>query len=123
MSTDAPMIRDPAERITSALVTALARRYEGGLPPITVPSDDYAARFTAVCDAVVQVLWPERYHTDPADEEWHTSTPARAIAGIMLAAAGITPELGHHHVPRPDPDDDWAERPENLRIDSPVDPF
>jgi hypothetical protein len=94
------MIRDPADRITPALADALARRYSGGLPPIA--ASDYDERFTAVCDAVIQVLWPEKYGTGPADPDWHTSAPARAIASVMLAAAGLTdqadgPEEGNGH--------------------------
>jgi hypothetical protein len=96
----ARQIADPADMLTPELADEIARRYRGEVVPIACPPDDYAERFAAVCDAVIQVLWAEQYETDTTDPGWHTSDPARAVAGVMLAAAGITPDAAPAEVTR-----------------------
>lgn len=77
-------------------ITALEDRYlqnvihEVTQPPGTVDidSDEYAEIYGNLCDAVIQLLWPTAFHTDPDDEEFHTSAEARRIANVLIVAAG-----------------------------------
>ena len=104
-------ITDPADRLGWAgdgsgkdFVTALEKRYTAGFtpvgvtpdsggftPPAVTQIDNFAWRYAAVCVLVVQLLWPERYVAKPDDPFLHTSDPAREIARLIFAAAGIEP--------------------------------
>jgi hypothetical protein len=83
------MITDPADRMTADFIAALESRY-ADVTPVYLGVEDFAARYARACDAVVQMLWPEKYGTNPADPLGHTSDPARAIARVMFAAVGLT---------------------------------
>lgn len=96
-------ITDPALVLTPGLLDALEQRYAGATEPIVLRWDDYAARYAAVCDAVVQVLWPGQYRTGPGDPGWHDSDPARMIAHIVLTAAGIMCEPDPRNAEQPPP--------------------
>lgn len=82
--------------LTDDDITALEDRYlNSGVHEVTVPpgdldidSEEYAEVYTNLCDAVVQLLWADRYGTDPSDPEFHTSGPARRVANILIVAAG-----------------------------------
>jgi len=86
---------DPADRLTPEFLAALRDRYAGAAPPLVLDSGDGAAeRYAAVCDLVVQLLWPEAYGTGPGDPAMHTSDPARVIASLFFAAAGLAIDVG-----------------------------
>lgn len=86
-------ITDPAERIAdSEFVKALEERYCYMGEHDTLEAPDFAERYANVCDLIVQLLWPEKYGTDPDDPAGHTSDPARAIARLFFIAAEITPD-------------------------------
>jgi hypothetical protein len=83
------LITDPADRLDDgAFAAALEKRYES--VAWRVPA--FAERYANVCDLACQLLWPEKYGTDPADDYQHTSDPARAIARLFFTAAGIVPD-------------------------------
>jgi hypothetical protein len=83
------MIKDPGGNLDElqALAHKMVNRYDS--PPIYLTDDDYASRYSDLCDAVIQVLWADSYGTSPEDPLFHTSSPARAIAGILMTAAGL----------------------------------
>jgi hypothetical protein len=81
------MIQDPATRLTPEYIAKVTARYATA----PVPVDGFDDRYAAACDLAVQLLWPEKYGTDPADPHWHTSDPARRIASLFCAALGVLP--------------------------------
>ncbi|MFE3453666.1 hypothetical protein ACFXJ8_32530 [Nonomuraea sp. NPDC059194] len=83
------LIPDPADRLTPDLLTALERRYANTVDHVVLADD--AQRYSNLCDLVCQLLWPEKYGTDPQDPLMHTSAPARSIAMAIMTAAGLTP--------------------------------
>lgn len=87
-------IKDPAERLSDpAFVKQLRERYDatftGESTPATLDDETYALVYGNFCDAAVQLLWPEKYNTGPDDRLRHTSAPARAIALVLMSAAGF----------------------------------
>jgi hypothetical protein len=85
-------ITDPADRLNDEFVKALEKRYCNMGEHDTLEAPDFTDRYAKVCDLVVQLLWPEKYGTWPADPAGHTSGPARAIARLFFIAAEITPD-------------------------------
>jgi hypothetical protein len=84
--------------MTNDEVFALEDRYLRSPVAVDVPpgdldinSDTYADVYSNLCDAAVQLLWPEKYDTDPDDPMWHTSDAARRVANVLMAAAGYRP--------------------------------
>jgi hypothetical protein len=83
-------IPDPGGRLTPDYIDALLARYAGTIPALVLDRvDGVDQRLDAVADLVVQLLWPERYGTDPGDLRWHASPAARLIAALFFAAAAI----------------------------------
>jgi hypothetical protein len=91
------LITDPADRLDDAAFdAALEKRYSDAWPSIQLAVPDFADRYSGVCDLVCQLLWPEKYGTDPGDPDFHTSDPARAIARLFFTAAGlVSAEVEH----------------------------
>lgn len=77
------------------LIELLERRYEDDPPlqrqSLDPNSDEYADIYTRLCDAVIQLMWPEQYGTGPEDPMFHTSGPARQAANVLMVAAGFPP--------------------------------
>ncbi len=63
------------------------------VPPgqLSPDSSEYAHIYSNLCDAVIQVFWPEQYGTGPDDPDWHTSNRARFAANVLMVAAGYRP--------------------------------
>jgi hypothetical protein len=89
----ARQIADPADRLSKEFIEALDERLCNLADAKEVQVGDFDSRYAAVCDLVVQLLWPEHYGTGPDDPNMHTSAPARQIARLFFIAAGIEPDL------------------------------
>lgn len=82
-------IPDPAN-ITREQADQLAMRYHPDEPTI-VSHDRYAERYSAMCDAICRILWPDKYGIEPGDGVRHTSDAARKLANVFMEAAGVAP--------------------------------
>lgn len=93
-------IRAQGERLMDPeLIAALERRYANTIDePVPVNlfdpiNADHARMYANLCDAVIQLFWPEHYGTGPDDPLHHTSEPARKAAYVLLLAAGWHPVM------------------------------
>lgn len=76
---------------------------------VVLDQDSWDYVYGNMCDVSVQLLWPEAYGTDLADPMGHTSAPARALAEILMAAAGFVTA---------DPDEDDELWPEEVWLET-----
>lgn len=87
------LILDPAERIVDPdYVARLVARYRDHQPVpggISLTDDQYDHVYGNLCDVACQLLWAEKLNITPEDDLSHTSTAAREIANILMAAAGF----------------------------------
>lgn len=95
-------IVDPADRVNDPLfVELLTARYRTRPPAspdgITVTEQQYLDAYSNFCDVACQLLWPDRFDLTFDDPFSHTSDHARAIANILMVAAGFG-----EHVPAPE---------------------
>lgn len=87
------MIPDPFGRLSDDFMAALHARYEGSVIPLPLGTSkqDSARRYSAICDVLTQLLYPEDFDTSPMDPRRHVSDAARLLAQVILDAAGIQP--------------------------------
>ena len=80
-------IPDPYDLATDPVFQVkMIERYED------VDPDDFTQQYSAVCDALTQLLYADRYGTSPDDPQRHTSDACRTIATLLLRAGKFLPE-------------------------------